>query len=250
MAVMKYTWAFIFFVLLSGGCTSIQHISKADVTYQVIKSDPSVKPDEHITEMVAPYKVQLDAVMNEVLGNVATDLTKQRPESTLGNWVADVMLESLRKDGFDVDFTIVNYGGLRVPSITAGPLTRGELYELSPFDNMIMVLDIPGSVLDTIFQMIAAAEGWPVSKGVKMIISNKFLVSALVLDQPINPQRIYKVATLDYVANGGDDMKSLIPLSRRQTNRILRDMLIDNVMQARSAGRDITSSIEGRIIIQ
>lgn len=248
MVIKKYTWFFLYILILSGGCKSVQHISHTDVTYRIIKTDSSVASDETINQIIAPYKVQLDAVMNEVLGNVTHDLTKQRPESTLGNWVADAMLESLKDKGYQVDFAIVNYGGLRVPYITAGPLTRGEMYELSPFDNLVTIVDIPGSTLDTIFQQIAATEGWPVSRGVKMVISNKLLVSSLVFEQPIDPSRVYKVATLDYVANGGDDMKSFIPLLRIQTGLVFRDMLISYVTKTTAAGKEITSSLEGRII--
>ena len=248
MDIKKLTWLFLFFLIVSGGCTSVQHISRTDVSYQVMKPDPAVAPDAAVTAMVEPYKVQLDKVMNEVLGTIKVDLTKQKPESTLGNWVADVMLETLQQDGHQVDFSIVNYGGLRVPYLTAGPLTTGELFELSPFDNMIMIVDVPGSVLDTILQQIASLEGWPMSRGVRLVIKNKMLVSSQILNQPIDPTRIYKVATLDYVANGGDDMKSFVPLSRKQTGKILRDMLIADVKKATASGKEITSSIEGRII--
>lgn len=248
MVIKKFTRLFLLFLIVIGSCTSVQHISKTDVSYQVMNTDPAVPPDDSVTAMVAPYKAQLDAEMNEVLGNVSVELTKQKPESTLGNWVADVMLETLQQDGQQVDFSIVNYGGLRVPYISAGPLTTGELFELSPFDNMIMIVDVPGLVLDTILQQIAATEGWPVSKGVKLVIKNKMLVSSQISNQPIDPKRIYKVATLDYVANGGDDMKSFIPLSRKQTGKVLRDMLIAYVKKTTASGKEITSSIEGRII--
>ena len=159
------------------------------------------------------------------------------------NW-----LESLKDKEYQVDFAIVNYGGIRVPYITAGPLTRGEMYELSPFDNLVTIVDIPGATLDTIFQQIAATEGWPVSRGVKMVISNKMVVSSLVFEQPIEPSHVYKVATLDYVANGGDDMKSFIRLSRTQTGIVFREMLIAYVLKTTAAGKEITSSLEGRII--
>ena len=248
MVIKKITWVLFLFIALSSGCKSVQHISHTDVSYQEMKSDPAVTPDPTVTEMIEPYKVQLDSQMNEVVGNLKSDLTKQKPESTLGNWVADVMLESVRKEGYQADFSIINYGGLRVPSITAGPLTRGELFELSPFDNMVMVVDVPGKTLDTIFQLIASSDGWPVSKGVKMVISNKMVASSLVAGQPIDPVKIYKVATLDYVANGGDDMKPFIRLTRVQTSKILRDMLIDEALKNKAAGTDITSWIEGRII--
>jgi 2',3'-cyclic-nucleotide 2'-phosphodiesterase (5'-nucleotidase family) len=249
MVIKKYTWFFFLLLLLNAGCKSVQHISKTDVSYQVMKADSSIVPDEKVVAMIAPYKVQLDTVMNEVLGTLRYDLTKQKPESNMGNWVADVLLESTQKAGYKADFSIINYGGLRLPSITAGPLTRGKLFELSPFDNMIMVVDVPGVVLDTIMRQIAASGGWPVSKGVKMVISNKMMSSCLIAGQPIDSSRIYKVATLDYVANGGDDMKQFIPLTRVQTGKILRDLLIDYVKKAKADGKDVAGFMEGRIII-
>ncbi|MFZ1676833.1 MAG: 5'-nucleotidase C-terminal domain-containing protein [Saprospiraceae bacterium] len=247
MVIKKYFGFFLFVILLSS-CKSIQHISHTDVTYQIMKSDSSMVSDETVTNMIAPYKVQLDTVMNEVIGDVVNDLYKQRIESSLGNWVADVMLDGVKRDGYSADIGVVNYGGLRVQSITAGPLTRGEIFELSPFDNMIVVVDIPGKILDTLFQKIASAVGWPVSRGIKMEMSNKMLTSCLVLNQPIDTNRIYKVATLDYVANGGDDMKFLIPLTRVQTGKILRDMLIEDALRHKAENKGITSFVEGRII--
>lgn len=247
MVIKKYPAFFLFLILLSS-CKSIQHIGHTDVTYQIMKPDSSMVPDVTVTNMIAPYKVQLDTVMNEVIGNLENDLYKQKPESSLGNWVADVMLDAVKRDGYSADISVVNYGGLRVPSITAGPLTRGEIFELSPFDNMIMIVDIPGKILDTLFQRMASTGGWPVSRGVKMEISNKMLTSCLVLNQPVDTNKIYKVATLDYVANGGDDMKCLIPLTRVQTGKILRDMLIEDALRHKAANKSITSFVEGRII--
>ncbi len=239
---------FFLFIILLSSCKSIQHISHTDVTYQTMKSDSMLIPDVTVTNMITPYKVQLDTVMHEVIGNVVNDLYKQRPESSLGNWVADVMLDAVKKEGYSADIAVVNYGGLRVPSISSGPLTRGEVYELSPFDNMIMIVDIPGKILDTLFQRMASTGGWPVSRGVKMEMSNKVVTSCLVLNQPVDTNRIYKVATLDYVANGGDDMKCLIPLTRVQTGKILRDMLIEDALRLKAENKGITSFVEGRII--
>ncbi len=247
MVIKKYSGFFLFLILL-GSCKSVQHISHTDVTYQIMKPDSSIVPDEMVTNMIAPYKVQIDTAMNEVIGTVANDLYKQRPESSLGNWVADVMLDVVKKEGYTADIAVVNYGGLRVPSLQSGPLTRGEIFELSPFDNMIMVVDIPGKLLDTLFQKIASTGGWPVSKGVKMEMNNKMMTSCLILNEPIDTNRIYKVATLDYVANGGDDMKCLIPLARVQTGKILRDILIEDALRLKAENKNVTSFVEGRII--
>ncbi len=250
MVVTKYQSILFSLALLLTACTSVQHISKTDVNYSVVRKETAAVEKEEINTLIAPYKVQLDAVMNEELGTLPVDLTKQKPESTLGNWAADVMLDRIKKEGIDVDFALVNYGGLRVTYLTKGPLTRGELFELSPIDNTLQVVDVPGLQLDSVFQLVAETEGWPVSTGVKLVIGNKKLISAAIHNMPLDHTKIYKMATLDYVATGGDNMKFLIPLSRKQTGLIFRDVLIDYVKEATAAGRPVTSDLEGRITVQ
>ena len=249
MALNKYIMH-VLCILVFAGCTSIQHISKTDVQYTVVRSESAPQGDEQVNTIIAPYKAQLDAVMNEVLGILPMDLSKQKPESTLGNWVTDALVDRLTKEGYAVDLAIVNYGGLRVPYLTKGELTIGEIFELSPFDNTIHIVDVPGAKLDSVFIMLAESDGWPVSKSVNLTIGNKKVLKARVMNQPIDPNRIYKVATLDYVANGGDNMKVFIPLSRVQTSILLRDVLIANVKEATASGKSINPVLDGRIINQ
>lgn len=250
MAIGKYNWCFFILALLVSGCTAVQHVSKTDVNYTVIKTDSGIPEDQEINTIIAPYKAQLDAVMNEVIAVLPEELTKQKPESTLGNFVTDVIMDRLRKEGYEVDLAVANYGGLRVPYLSAGPVTRGEIFELSPFDNTLMVVDVPGIKLDSFFLLIAENEGWPVSKEARLVIQNKKLVSATVSGRPLDPAKTYKVATLDYVATGGDNMKVLIPLLRKETGLLFRDVIIDYMKEATAAGKSITSSIEGRIVKQ
>ena len=249
MAIRYFQITLLSLLLLFSSCKSIQHISRSDVRYQVV-SDSTLQEDAEVNMIVAPYKAQLDAVMNEVLGTLPAELTKNRPESTMGNWVTDAVMERMKKEGYNVDFAIVNYGGLRVPYLSQGPLTRGELFELAPFENSMMILDVPGEKLDSFLLLVAEAGGWPVSKDVKMVISNKKVVSASIGGQPVSPTRIYKIATVDYVATGGDNMKVLIPLMRKETGLIFRDILIDHVKEANASGKPLTVSLEGRIIQQ
>ncbi len=138
------------FVFALWGCTSVQHISKTNVRYESISSKSSLAPDEEITGLIAPYKAKLDVQMNEVLGTVAQEMTKKKPESTLGNWFADGMIAGAEQAGYKVDLAISNYGGLRLPYLSAGPLTRGELFELCPFDNLLVIVDVPGAILDSL----------------------------------------------------------------------------------------------------
>ncbi len=228
-------------------CTSVQHISKTDVSY-VVPSPQTTSADAAIDETVAPYKSQLDAQMNSVVANVGTELTKRQPESTMGNWTADAMLLGVQRANMQGDFAVCNYGGMRVPVITTGPLTMGEIFELSPFDNMIMVVDMPGNYVDTLLQLVAARGGWPVSKGIKMTMKDGKMTSCLIHGQPIDPAKTYKVVTPDYVANGGDDARFMIGLQRIQTGFLQRDLIIQYAAETARMGNDINVSLEGRIV--
>jgi 2',3'-cyclic-nucleotide 2'-phosphodiesterase (5'-nucleotidase family) len=250
MALRQFTLLFVSLVLLSTGCSSVQHISKTDVRYESMNSSSVLAPDEEVTAMIAPYKVEVDKEMNEVLGNVPVDLTKRKPESTLGNWYSDAMLDIAAKKGYSADFSISNYGGLRIPQITAGPLTMGEIFELCPFDNLLVIMEMKGDIVDSLLQQTAETEGWPVSKGIKMVIKDKKMVECTIQGAPLSMTKTYKVAMPDYVANGGDGLKILITQKRVQTAIVVRDMLIEYARDLTASGKEITSSIDGRIVIQ
>lgn len=250
MDIRTILYAILLCSLTYGGCTSVQHISKTNIGYESVSSKSDIVPDQEITAMIEPYKSTLDAQMNEVIGTVSQEMTKKKPESTLGNWYSDAMIAGTKKEGYAVDFAISNYGGLRVPYISAGPLTRGEIYELCPFDNLLVIVDVPGNILDTLLQQIASSEGWPVSNEIRMVIKDNKIESCTIHNQPIVSSQIYKVAMPDYVANGGDGLKSLIPLSRVQTSKLIRDILIEYAQESTRMGKGISASIDGRITIQ
>lgn len=250
MALVRSILGFIFFGFISAGCTSVQHISKTDITYVTINAVAVQESDESITQMIAPYKERLDGQMNEVLAGVAEEMTKKKPESTLGNWITDALLTAALQAGYQADLAIINYGGLRVNYLSAGPLTRGLLYELCPFDNLLVIVDVPGDLLDSLMQQIASADGWPVSAGVRMTIKDHAMTGCLVHKWPISSAKVYKVAMPDYVANGGDNMSILIPLPRIQTGLLIRDLLIAQAIATTSEGKPVTASIDGRIIIE
>ena len=81
----------------------------------------NVSPDSSIMALYHPYKIILDEKMNVPIGKLDTDLIKEKPESNLGNLCAHIALTQTRlylKQ--EIDFAILNYGGLRVPSIAKG----------------------------------------------------------------------------------------------------------------------------------
>lgn len=203
--------------------------------------------DSSLINLLMPYSSRLNASMNEVIGQVAVSLEKKQPEGSLGNLMADVMLQATRKKyKKNVDAAFMNFGGIRLNQIAAGPMTRGKLYELSPFDNAVVLLDIKGDVFRQFLDHIAGRGGWPVA-GLTMNISNKKAQQIMVGGKPLNESAQYTIALLDYNANGGDDCIMLKNLPQQNGGFIFRDELQEYFLQLQKEGRSITATVEGRV---
>jgi len=84
-------YSLILFLFLSFSCNNVLHLADVEPRSSKIESTSDVQPDPTITAMIAPYKKQLDAEMNEVIGESAITMRKAAPQSTLGNWMADLI---------------------------------------------------------------------------------------------------------------------------------------------------------------
>ena len=121
-----------------------------------------------------------------------------------------------------IDIGIINYGGIRVPSLTKGPVTIGNVYELMPFDNYLVVLSLTGKQVQSMLDAIAASGGWPVA-GVTFTIKDNTADDVQINGKRLHSESTYHIAISDYLANGGDNMDMLKGLPQENTNVLLRD---------------------------
>lgn len=158
----------------------------------------------------------------EVLGNSEVELdqtTCQRQECLLGNFMADAMLAYRENNTEDVDFAIINAGGIRA-TIDQGNITRGEVLTSFPFGNAIVQIEIDGKelweVLEGIVTGVNVANSeevtsfFQVSTGIKVEYNPENgngtkLVAVTIGSQPLDNSTIYQVVTLDFIAGGGDN---------------------------------------------
>ncbi len=197
--------------------------------------------------ILASYKAGVDSIMAPILGESKVAMKGGRPESLLGNWVADALVEQSDFDGKGkADLGLANVGGLR-NNLAAGVIRQGDIMLISPFQNMLCVVQLKGEQLQELFQNIAAVGGEALSHEVKLVITKDGqLQSATVSGQPISPERIYNVATLDYLAEGNDKMYALKKRSGiRQSEVPVRDVLMKTIRQHGT----IDSKIEGRVTV-
>ena len=224
----------IFFISLFFSCQSEYKIEPSFSSYL----DINVPPDSISLNIINPYKKSIDSVMNEILCFNKTKMEKGKPESLLGNFVADLCI--YETNSYDmVDFCLLNNGGLR-SSLDHGDITRGDIYKLMPFDNKMVIVKVFKEDILEIFKYIQNKGGDPISK-LRIEIKNEE-----VINHNLNfKKETFYVLTTDYLASGGDDMSFFIDKEVNNLNLMLRDLIIEHCNDKDS----ITSSLDNRIFI-
>ena len=185
-------------------CHSVYDVTKVEGRMQPIDSVYDVNPDAEAVALLAPYKAKIDSMMYRVVGTAEMSMDRGVPESLLSNLVADVLRgAAVQVLGKPADMGLVNIGGLR-NVLTEGPVTCGNIYEILPFENSLCVVTLKGADLNHLFENIAACGGEGVS-GVQLhITKDGKLLRATVAGKPVVEDRMYTVATIDYLADGND----------------------------------------------
>lgn len=242
---MKKNLNYFFIAIILFSCTTQKPAQLSFANYRI---ENPVKVDSTVLAFLAPYKDSLGKAMNGVIGFSLSGLTKKQPESGLGNFMADAMKEMAQKKyNKNIDAAFVNYGGIR-SYLPKGDITVGKIYELMPFDNLVVLQELNGKELQIFLNHIASRNGWPMSKGITFGIKDKLAVNVLVNGKPIDDNTIYTIANSDYVANGGDNCDMLKKLPQQNKFYILRDALIEYTKLVTSDGKTIDSKPENRIV--
>ena len=228
----------IWLLCLAVSCKRVQHLSHTDVEY--IETGEVTGEDLELLDMIKPYRERMTEEMDVVLGDLPETLYKKRPNSNLGNWFADVLLYEADQMFFkEVDLALQNYGGLRVSSVAAGPLTKGEIYELMPFDNTLVVLEMGGDTLEQLVQAINDKGGWPMSHTLSYTSTNKGAKDIIIKGSPLDKNKSYRVVLPDYVANGGDQADFLKDIPQEDSGVYIRDIIISHLEVLQEEGKPI-----------
>ncbi len=202
-------------------------------------------PDTLAQRVLLPYKTRVHGTSAEAIGYSQTAMTTGRPESLLGNWAADAVMEySDFANGKRADLCILNLGSMR-SGMPEGELLLGDVENIIPYEDYLVVVSLRGSDLLTLMGEIAIAQGEAVSKEVRMSITKEGAMKEVSISgKRVENERIYSVVTLDYLADGYDKLPSMAKaLDVRKSNICIRDVLVDTVRREGT----VTSHLDGRI---
>jgi 2',3'-cyclic-nucleotide 2'-phosphodiesterase (5'-nucleotidase family) len=218
----------------------------ASLSYKNYPVSGDQKPDSMILRMLSPYSDSVSVRMDQVIGFAITSLNKKQPEGLLGNFFTDAMMEmAQRRFNRKIDAAVMNPGGIR-SYIAPGDITMGNIYQLMPFDNLLVLQEIKGSVLKSFLDHTASNGGWPV-KGITMQIKEKKAVNIFIGGKPLDENAIYTLANSDYVASGGDYSEMLKPVPQINLGYLFRDALIEYVQQFTRQGKPVSANLENRV---
>lgn len=226
-------------------------------TYRFIDSKEA-KQDEKVLAKVKKYVAKLSKELDIPIGKISTPLDSRRSlvrgeESAIGNLIADAIRKSTKSD-----VAIMNGGGIRgnkeYPAGTI--LSRRDILSELPFGNITVKLELSGAMLlqaleNGYSQIKDGAGRFAQISGMRINVDfsrkpGKRVISATVNGKTLSKNKLYTLATNDYVARGGDGytvFKKAKVLLRSLDGKLLASEVIDFIKSSKS----VSPKIDGRI---
>jgi 2',3'-cyclic-nucleotide 2'-phosphodiesterase (5'-nucleotidase family) len=234
-----------------------QSPANARVTETLI--DSSIPDDQAVDKMLAVYGPKVRE-LEVVLGKLKGELKKSGTGAgSLGNFVSDGMrAQAGVKLGKRIDLAIMNGGGLRRNTIAEGELRARDIFELLPFENALVTLELNGDqvlkLLGVVISSREAQSGARITYRTKADKSSELESARLIdengRDKEIDPKATYAVVTIDYLVNVGGDRYAVLREGKntKALGITLREAIMNYVKSETAAGRDIQPNMDGRFV--
>ncbi|KAI1076656.1 Metallo-dependent phosphatase [Whalleya microplaca] len=220
----------------------------------------TTKQDEGLQAQIEQWRVPFEKFAAEEVGNakiVLDQSTCQKKECALGDFVSEAILQYRRDAGSDAAFGLVNAGGIRA-TIDAGPITRGEVLTSFPFGNAVVEVQYSGADLWKIFEGLVSSVNqfnqkpvtsfFQVSSGIKVEYNpanavGQRLVRLTLGGAPVDLNKKYTVATIDFLTGGGDNILQTVD------NTVVLDTLDEVLVAYIKKVSPVDFELDGRIAV-
>ena len=199
-------------------------------------------------------KKKLEKKINVVIGYCPETMVSEMPQSPLSNFLTDILVEIAneycqKKHKEAVDFSLLNFGGIR-SSLKAGNITIGNIFEIAPFENSLVIVDVKGSEVRKIFQRFKVKKCEPYSQQVSIQYAGDYFYKALINGQEIDNNKTYRMVTLDFILTGGDDiLKGIETGNIEYTGIVVRNAYINHIKKMTAEGKNVTGKNDKRMSI-
>jgi len=199
-------------------------------------------------------------------------------EAPIGNLITDAFYAELLS--FGADLAIVDSGSIRDQSdcgamdfIDAGPVSRGLIAEILPFDNKLALVEVTGNDLMKVLEHSVARLGDPGEMGVASQflqvshlqfqvdcagaaqegnqvgerVSHVAIADAAGSWTPLDAQQTYRIATNTFLADGGDAYLWL--RNQHPLPSALPDFVVVATYISTQPGSVVAPAVSGRILL-
>ena len=220
--IRLFRLSLVVIAVLASGCTLFKTTAEpVDLDYP--------DPDSEIASLLDSYRPGLELEMGEPIAIVMDTVRFRQPEGALGNMVADALrYRASRELGKYIHLGVIGESSFQT-HFFPGTLTKGDLYEFMPYENHLVVLELPGATVQQLLHQIAEIGGAPVS-GSRFSIDHENRARGIIVNsEVIDLTRSYYVATSSWIANGGDRFSALWnPIGRTDLEHIdIRDLYLE-----------------------
>lgn len=179
-----------------------------------ISINSGIETIKEVEDIINPYKLNLDKTMNQVLSFSVDNYSKNDGDynTAIGNLMADAIFELTNpvfklRTGKNIDMVLLNHGGIR-SILPKGNITTKTAYKLMPFENSVVVVALKGSVvLEMTNYLKVSDKAHPIS-GLELVINaDNSYQKIQISNRDVDLEKIYFVATNDYLYKGGDQME-------------------------------------------
>lgn len=229
---------FVVILTLMFSCHNDYNLTK--IEGKRIEINDSLTKDAQIEDFITPYRAYINKNLDSVLAYAPKTYSKKNGilNTAIGNFMADAVFEESqpvfkKRTGKSIDFVLLNYGGIR-SVISKGPITKRTAFQVMPFENSVVVVALKGSkVLELANYLATAKRAHPVSQQFKLVLDENFDIADMSINgSDVDEDRMYYIATNDYLYNGGDSMSFFQPNSGVfNLDYKIRNVLIDHFIK-------------------
>ena len=231
--------------------------ARPETRARLLTVDSSIPDDTDVVKIIAPYEEKVRE-LSKVIGRLEGGLSKTGVGGgSLGNFVTDaIRAQAQAKLGKPVVLAMVNNGGLRKNEIAAGELRASDVFELLPFENALVAVDVSGAQLEKILEVVTrdAQSGARIQfkwndRDRPEFISGK-LVDANGKEHEIDPNQTYTIITIDYLMRLKSGAYAILQEGKNPTplNLTIRDAVMNYVKGETAAGRAVHSRVDNRFV--
>lgn len=206
----------------------------------------TIEPSAEVQQLLAPFRQEVSEMKAEILASAARDLAVKRYEqSDVGALVTDEMIAATRRhdDLPDADFALQNSGGLR-KAIPKGEISYGALYEVLPFDNLLVTLSLTGEQIDRLLTGVVRTGRIFQTSGLLVELTcdksgkpDGARAKDLATGRRLSPTKKYTLVWNDFLANGGDGTKEVLAGVEQtfHAQYLLRDVIAEGLRTRKKA---------------